>query len=104
MHHGLMAQYDVYRDGSGSGYLLDIQSDFVTAFGTRLVVPLLPEARVPPPTRKLHPVFRIDDGQYVMATQLMAAVSATMLKDRVETVVRHHIEITDAVDFLLHGY
>ncbi len=99
-----MAQYDVYRDSSGSGYLLDIQSDFVTAFKTRLVVPLLPKSHVPPPTRKLHPVFTIGDNQYVMATHLMAAVSAVMLKNRVETMARHHTQITDAIDFLLHGY
>jgi toxin CcdB len=37
-----MARYDVFASGIEGGYLLDVQSDLLDHFKTRVVVPLLP--------------------------------------------------------------
>ncbi|HEV2517525.1 MAG TPA: CcdB family protein [Devosia sp.] len=47
--------------------------------GTRLVVPLLPQDKVPKPFRKLHPVVAVSDQNLVMATHLMLAVPESSL-------------------------
>jgi toxin CcdB len=37
-----MARFDVYKGTRASGLLLDIQSDLLDEFGSRVVVPLMP--------------------------------------------------------------
>lgn len=50
-----MAQFDVYRNRLEPGYLLDCQSDALSALTTRLVIPLLPPDYAPLPSRRLNP-------------------------------------------------
>ncbi|TIU36271.1 MAG: plasmid maintenance protein CcdB, partial [Mesorhizobium sp.] len=69
-----MARYDVFASGIEGGYLLDVQSDLLDHFKTRVVVPLLPLTSAPSPMRKLHPVFEINGRKMVMATHLIATV------------------------------
>ena len=69
-----MAQYDVFRNPEGSGYLLDVQSDLLDGLSTRLVIPLLPALQAPRPAARLNPVVNIKDEAHVMATQFIAAV------------------------------
>jgi len=74
-----MACYDVFPGGIEGGYLLDVQSDPLDHFKTRVVVPLLPLTPAPSPMRKLHPVFDINGRKMVMATHLIATVAAAEL-------------------------
>ena len=46
-----MARYDVFAGRIEGNYVLDVQSDLLDNFKTRLVIPLLPIAAVPPPMR-----------------------------------------------------
>ena len=75
-----MAKYDVYPNPSGDGYLLDVQTDLLSALNTRVVVPLLPKSRAPKPATRLNPVFEIEGQQVVMVTQFLAAVPVGILK------------------------
>ena len=60
---------------------------FLPSMGTRLVVPLLPQDKVPEPIRKLHPVVAVSDQNLVMATHLMLAVRESKLGPSVDVSV-----------------
>ncbi|OBQ78922.1 MULTISPECIES: CcdB family protein [unclassified Mesorhizobium] len=100
-----MARYDAFAaSGIEGGYLLEVQSDLLDNFKTRVVVPLLPLASAPPPMRKLHPVFEINGRKLVMATHLIATVAATELGENRFNLAKHHDEIVAALDMLFQGF
>lgn len=99
-----MAQFDVFRNPEGSGYLLDVQSDLLDGLSTRLVIPLLPSLQAPKPATRLNPVVNIKDEAHVMATQFMAAVPQKLLTAHVTTLAPMRDDITAAIDMLTHGF
>lgn len=99
-----MARYDVFAARSEGNYLLDVQSDLLDNFKTRVVVPLLPVATVPPPMRKLHPIFEINGRKLVMATHLIATVPASELGESRLNLTKHHDDIVAALDMLFQGF
>lgn len=98
-----MARFDLHRGESGS-YLLDVQTDLVWGLGTRLVVPLLPAEASPRAMRRLHPVFEVENSQFVMATHLMAAVPERSLGAAIGTLDAHYDEIVAALDMIFVGF
>ncbi|RWE30805.1 MAG: plasmid maintenance protein CcdB [Mesorhizobium sp.] len=98
-----MPRYDVFAGRVEGNYLLDVQSDLLDNFRTR-VVPLLPVATVPPPMRKLHPIFDINGRKLVMATHLIATVPASELGESRLNLTKHHDEIVAALDMLFQGF
>jgi toxin CcdB len=99
-----MPRYDVFAGRIEGNYLLDVQSDLLDNFKTRLVVPLLPAATVPPPMRKLHPTFEINGRKLVMATHLIATVPASELGESRLNLTKHHDDIVAALDMLFQGF
>ncbi|UCI08586.1 CcdB family protein [Mesorhizobium sp. B1-1-8] len=100
-----MARYDVFvASGVEGGYLLDVQSDLLDHFTTRVVVPLLPLTAAPPSMRKLHPIFEINGRKLVMATHLIATVSTVELGESRLNLMRHQDEIVAALDMLFQGF
>jgi len=99
-----MPRYDVFAGRIEGNYLLDVQSDLLDNFKTRVVVPLLPVATVPPPMRKLHPTFEINGRKLVMATHLIATVPASELGESRLNLTKHPDDIVAALDMLLQGF
>ena len=99
-----MPRYDVFAGRIEGNYLLDVQSDLLDNFKTRVVVPLLPVATVPPPMRKLHPTFEINGRKLVMATHVIATVPASELGESRLNLTKHHDDIVAALDMLLQGF
>jgi toxin CcdB len=99
-----MAKYEVFPAPSGSGYLLDVQSDLLADLNTRIVVPLLPRDNAPRPAAILNPVFDIDGTPCVMVTQFLSAVPASLLRNGVGTLAARSDQITRALDFLYQGF
>ena len=99
-----MARFDVYRNPEGAGYLLDCQANLLASLNTRFVVPLLPVDRAPAPAGRLNPIFDIAGGKHVMVTQFAAAVSVSLLKEKVMCFAADDIVIGNAIDMLLAGY
>ncbi|RUW59199.1 CcdB family protein [Mesorhizobium sp. M7A.F.Ca.US.008.03.1.1] len=99
-----MARFDVFAGRPEGSYLLDVQSDLLDNFTTRVVVPLLPLAAVPPPMRKLHPTFEINGQKLVMVTHLIATVAASELVDSRLNLLKQHDVIVDALDMLFQGF
>ena len=99
-----MARFDVYAGPEADIYLLDCQSDLLSGLNTRLVVPLLPLAAAPRPAARLNPVFEIAGVPHVMATQFMAAVPASLCRERVASLQDEALTIGNAIDMLLSGF
>ena len=100
-----MARFDLFRrPRSAPGYLLQIQSDFLDALETRVVVPLLPPEAVPRPMRDLHPHFEIEGQAHIMATQLLGAIPRRELGPAIGSLAAHQDDITRALDVLITGF
>lgn len=98
-----MARHDVYANPNGSGYLLDVQADLLGNLSTRLVVPMMSVSDAPPVLKRLNPIFDIQSERYVMVTEFLAAVPASILKTPVASLVQSDAEIMAALDMALTG-
>lgn len=99
-----MARFDVYRHPDGNGYLLDVQTDLLSHLNTRIAVPLLPASIAPKPAQTLNPCFDIAGESVVMATQFMAAIPASLLRDPFTRLESRRDDIVAAIDFLMQGF
>ena len=96
-------QFDVFRL-PGDVLVTAIQSDLLDAMATRVVVPLLPEEKAPPPISELNPVFEIMGVRHVLVTQALSAVTCRELKRPVASLEAERDSITRALDLLLIGF
>jgi toxin CcdB len=99
-----MARFQVFAAPGRGRYLLDVQSDLIDIARTRVVVPLLPLAEVPPAIARLQPVFEIGAEQYVMATHLIATVPVAILAEVRGDLADQGDKITAALDMLFQGF
>lgn len=97
-----MARFYVYQ--FGGGLIVDIQSNILDRFHTRVVVPLVAEEEAKRAAAKLNPVFLINGTRYVMMTEFVAAVSVGEIGPTVANLTSHADEIIAAMDFLFQGY
>jgi len=99
-----MARFDVYAVDGVSGYLVDVQSDLLSALNTRVAIPLTPLTEAPPPGRRMNRVFDIDGVAHALVTQYLAAVPRSILKTAVADLRDDAAAITDAIDFVMQGF
>lgn len=99
-----MAQYDLFPNPSGNGYLLDVQSDLLGGLNTRAVAPLLPQSAAPIAASRLNPVFEVEGAAHLMMTQFIAAVPTRMLQAPCGNLSENFDAITAALDMLFHGF
>jgi toxin CcdB len=99
-----MAQYDLFPDPAGNGFLLDVQNDLLEGLNVRVVVPLLPQGNAPIAASRLNPVFEIDGAAHLMMTQYIAAVPVSILKTPVGDLSERFDAVTAALDMLFHGF
>jgi toxin CcdB len=102
-----MAQFTLHRNTNRQTqgrypFLLDIQSDFLDALKTRLVIPAIKLADQKPITR-LNPVFEWEQEHYLLVIQEMAAIPANNLGGKVAELDALRSEILAAVDLLITG-
>lgn len=99
-----MARLDVYKMATAQGFLLDVQADLLSGLNTRVVVPLLPLTDAPMPARRLNPVLEIENVEVLMATQFLAAVPESELKEVVGNLEGSQNEISVALVMLFSGF
>lgn len=99
-----MARFDVFRNPTGPGYLLDVQTDLLQELNTRVVVPLLPKANAPQPAQRLNPLLKVEDQAVVMTTQYLAAVPTAELGPAITGLEQNRDEIVAALDMLFIGF
>jgi toxin CcdB len=98
-----MARFSLH-DLPGGGRVVNLQSDFLDWADTRVVAPLVSLHQSPPPAQHLNPVIALNDGQFVLIVQSMAAVRASALGPAVGDLSDHHDEITRAMDMVFQGF
>ena len=97
-----MARFDVYRvDGE---FYIDIQTNLLPSFGSRLVVPLVSADLPVHPYRKLHPLLEVDGRRLVMATHLMTSVPERSLGSPIWSLRDSYDEIIAAIDMIFLGF
>lgn len=99
-----MSRYDVFPGSIDGSLLLDVQADLLDEMSTRVVVPLMERSAAPKAADRLNPEFAINGKQYVMVTQLLATVPASLLRQSVSNLSPEFAKISGALDFLFQGY
>jgi toxin CcdB len=97
-----MARFDIFR--MGDALVLDCQADLLSDLPTRIVVPLLPKSEAPPAKKRLNPIFRIDQADYVLATEFVACVGTHELGAWIGTLSHCDRDIVSALDLLFTGF
>lgn len=94
-----MARLDVYRINDRQ-CALDCQSNLLSHFATRFVVPLLRPGDVPDQIAVLHPTFEIAGQPMILATHLAGTVPASRLKTWIGSLSDNAYEVQRALDTL----
>ena len=104
-----MAQYDVYPNPSVRSrdwvpYVVDVQSDLLSALRTRLVMPLGRVAvDLDPAPRRLAPLFTIAGERLALQPMATAGLDARLLRRPVASLAAHAGEIRDALHAVISG-
>jgi toxin CcdB len=105
-----MARFDVYRNPgdhqASVPYLLDVQSNYLDALHTRIVIPLRRIDAFPPVAlpKDLIPVFVIEDNACLLDTPQLAAIPSNMLKTSVMSLSLSQSAIMMSLDRLFGGF
>lgn len=98
-----MAQFDVYRLEDGE-LILDLQTDLLGHFDSRIVVPLMPPEAAPVAHRRLNPTLTVDRVSYVMVTQFASAVDRRALPRPIANLTKDYDAIRAALDMIFLGF
>ena len=98
-----MAQFDVYKLEGGE-LVLDLQTDLLGYFDSRIVVPLMSPKEAPVAHPRLNPTLMIDHVGYVMVTQFAAAVDRRTLPRPIANLTKDYDAIRAALDMIFLGF
>jgi len=106
-----MAQFDVHRNSGKYSkivpFVVDIQSDILSNFNTRIVIPLQSAEFMKSSNMdiiaKLNPILTVCETEVILAPQQMAAVHIRELGKKVDSLVAMRMEIISALDVLTSG-
>ena len=105
-----MSQYCVHKNMNDNSkkiypYLLDVQSPLLDTLETRLVIPVARKSSFTKSIlNRINPVIKIDNIDYLVLTQQMAAIHGKSIGDIIEHVSIDRNEILSAIDFIITGY
>ena len=94
--------FGLHRTAGGVRVVV-VQGDLLDGLVTRVVVPLLPEARVGRVMATLNPVLTVGTERLVLMPQLMATLTLGELGPEEGSLALYRDEITRAMDALLSG-
>ena len=102
-----MAQFDVYRNTNAASaglfpYLLDLQSNLLSALDSRVIAPL-ETVGDEPVLGRLKPIFVVEGHRVAMATTDLTSVRREVLQDRIASLETHRYDIINAIDVLWAG-
>lgn len=96
-----MAQFDVFRLGSGT-LVVDLQTDLIGIEVSRIVAPLREAGRYAA-FPGLTPLVQIDGAAWIVRTQELAAIPGSELRDPVASLADHRDALKRALDILIDG-
>jgi toxin CcdB len=98
-------RFDVYKLARGAiPYVVDVQSDFMSALESRMVIPVLPAGKVKKRVPDLQPVVEIAGTPHVLMTYEMSSVLRKELGRSFMSLIAYRDEITRALDLLFTGF
>ena len=97
-----MACFDLHR--TDGGLVVDVQSDLLDPFSTRVVIPLVALAAAPQAPRRLNPVLEVAGSPLILATHLLAALPRAELGAPVGSLAPERDRIRAALDMLFLGF
>ena len=103
-----MAQFDIYHNPDPETrhkipYLLDVQSNLLEQLSTRTVIPLVVASKMGKVAKKLNPKFEIEKVAVAMSTAEIAAVSNSILVEKVASLQEQREDIIAALELLFTG-
>ena len=103
-----MNDFELFRNRSNSKkefeFLLNVQSNLLQDLTSRLVIPVIKKNLLNSSVKILNPEITIEDTQYILLTQQMAAVPKEILGESIKSVSINRTEILSAIDFLITGF
>jgi toxin CcdB len=90
--------------GGSPGYMVDVQSDFLSDLPSRMMIPLIAASKYKSPIKDLHPVFEIDGAAFVLLTHELASIQKRQLQRPIASLSAHRDAITRALDILFTGF
>jgi toxin CcdB len=99
-----MAEFALHALRGDGGLVVDVQSDLLDDFGTRVVVPLIDLAHAPQAPRRLNPIFEVGGRPMILATHLLAAMPRSALGQPLDSLAARRDAIRDALDMLFLGF
>jgi len=103
-----MAQFDVHQNPNPATreaipFLIDIQSDFLSDLGTRIVAPLVRARIFGKPIKRLNIEIRVRGQLLVLSTAELAGIPRSELGPVVGSAREHRDQIVTAIDLLITG-
>lgn len=98
-----MARFDVFAMRASGTLVVDCQADLLADLKTRVVAPLIPADKAPPPARHLNPVFELRGERFVLMAQMLSAVERRELGEKVGSLGDQGEAVLRALDFLVCG-
>ncbi len=98
-----MAQFDVHKLPGKGGLVVNCQSDLLSDYETRFVIPLIAVETGAIPASRLNPRLTVKGRAMLLYTQYAAAVKRTALGPTIASLDADHLEIKAALDMLISG-
>lgn len=100
-----MGRLDVYTnpdpaERKHTPYFLDVQNDYISGLGTRVVIPLRREALFGPRAHRLHPLVSLGNAKLVLDTAAIGAVPTAELRKAVAQLKEAREAVQEALDAL----
>ena len=100
-----MARFDVHTFRGSVPLVMDVQADLLSDLHTRVVIPLIPEAKAQKAIlSRLTPILQIKGKKYVLMTTDIGTIRAKELGGVTGNLKSYRHEITAALDFLFQGF
>lgn len=104
-----MARFDIYRnpivpDRSHTPYVIEVQSDFLSAFNQRVCVPLVVDGSMPGQTERFNPGLCVESQTVRLHPLGMGVFMVGELRDRVGHGKASALQLETALDMLMRGY
>jgi toxin CcdB len=98
-------RFDVYAMPRGvAPYVVDVQAGFLSHLASRMVIPIVTEAKMPQRVNYLHPVLGINGDRHVLVTHQLTSILKHDLKRPIASLSAYQDEITRALELLFTGF
>lgn len=99
-----MTRFHVHRVGGEGSLAIDLQSNLLDKFDTRVVAPLVPIGDLTKIVLRLNPRFELNGETFVMLTEFLTTIPLSEIGPAIADLSPRADEITATTDFLFQGF